>query len=187
VVAGRRRPLHRVERREAVAQAVDLLVDRLLLDMGLAAPDLEALVRAELGRRPDADLDRERERLALTGEIADVELRLADGDDAGAVDRVDVPVRERFTQRLVEHRFAPQPPDHDRRWDLPLTEPGDTHLPSELARSLLDAALDLLGRHFGVDLDARLGELGDVGFHGCWRGHAPDDSFRRCSRGFLVA
>ena len=61
----------------------------------LAPADLESLVLAELGRRTHADLDRERQRLALGGQVADVEVGLADRRDPGLVDRVDVPAAER--------------------------------------------------------------------------------------------
>ena len=65
-------------------------------------------------------------------------------------------------ERLVEHRLAPEPADHDRRGDLAPAEPGDLHLAPEIARGLRDAPLNLFGRHHGFEPDARLGELGDV-------------------------
>ena len=49
---------------------------------------------------------------------------------------------------------------------LPLRKPGIAQLAAELARGLLDAALDLLGGHLGLDADARLGQLGDGGLDG---------------------
>ena len=54
-----------LERGQAVAQALDLGVDRLLVGGGLAALDLDALVGAELGDGAHADLDREGERRAV--------------------------------------------------------------------------------------------------------------------------
>jgi hypothetical protein len=160
-----------VERRQAVAQLLDLLVDLLLLDVGLATADLETLVLAELGDRAHADLDRELERLSFGGKLVrDVELRLSDGRDPGAVDRVGVPAPERAPDGLVEDRLAAEPTDHDRRRHLALTESRDAHLAAELARGLLDAPLDLLGRDFRLDAHARLGQLRDVGFDAAGHG-----------------
>ena len=170
VVAVLGRALHGVERRQPVAQPVDLLVDLGIVDLRLAAADLESLVLAEPGRRAHADLDRERQRLALLRQVADVELGLADRRDAGAVDRVRVPAPERAANRLVEDRVAAQPADHDRRRHLALAEAGYAHLAAELARGLLDAPLDLLGSDFGLDADARLGQLGDAGLDGVSHG-----------------
>ena len=57
---------------------------------------------------------------------------------------------ERAPQRLVEHRLAPQPTDHDGRRHLALAEAGHPHLPAELARGLLEAPFDLLRGHLGL-------------------------------------
>ena len=163
VVAVRGGALHRVERRQPVAQPVDLLVDLGILDLRLAAADLESLVLAELGGRADPDLDRERQRLPLLGHVAHVELGLAYRGDPGAVDRVRVPAPERAPDRLVEDRVAAEPADHHRGRNLALAESGYAHLAAELARGLLDAPLDLLGGDFRLDAHARLGQLGDAG------------------------
>ena len=173
VVARLRGALDGVERRQPVAQPVDLLVDLRIVDMGLAPADLEALVLAELRDRADADLDRELERLPFGGQLVrDIELGLADRRDPGAVDRVRVPAPERAPDGLVEHRLAAEPADHDRRRHLALAKPGHAHLAAELARGLLDAPLDLLGSDLRLDAHARLGQLGDVCLdaigHGMW-------------------
>ena len=150
---------------------LDLLVDLRLLDVGLATADLETLVLAELGGRAHADLDRELERLPFGGKLVrDVELGLSDGRDPGAVDRVGVPAPERAPDGLVEDRLAAEPTDHDRRRHLALAESRDAHLAAELARGLLDAPLDLLGRDFRLDAHARLGQLRDVGFDAAGHG-----------------
>ena len=49
--------LDRLELGEALADALDLAVDDLVGRLGLGLADLEALVLAELGRRPHADLE----------------------------------------------------------------------------------------------------------------------------------
>ena len=61
------RPLDGVERGDAIAQPLQLGVDLLLARLGLAPTDLQAAVFAELGRRHDADLDRELQRLPPGG------------------------------------------------------------------------------------------------------------------------
>ena len=186
VIAVLGRALDGLERREAVAQALELLVDRRSSTCGSRRPTSRPLYSPSLRLRAHADLDRERQRLALGGQLADVELGLADGRDPGRVDRVDVPAAERAAQRLVEHRLAAEPADHDRRRHLALAKAGDPHLAPELAGGLLDAALDLLGGHLGVDAHARLRQLGDACLDRGMGGHAADDSFRACSGGFAA-
>ena len=172
VVAVRCRALDGLECGEAVAQRLEFPVDRRVVDMRLAASDLETLVGTERGDGAHSDLDRERQRLALGGQIADVELGLADGHDPGAVDCVDVPAAERAAKRFVEHRLAAEAADHHRWRDLPLAESRDSHLPPELARCLLEAALNLLRGHLRVDADARFRKLGDACLDRRGRGHA---------------
>ncbi len=70
--------LDRLELGEAVADPLDLAVDDLVGRLGLGLADLEALVLAQLGLRPHADLELEAERLALG---------LGRGDDLDAWDR----------------------------------------------------------------------------------------------------
>src|ERR671915_213358 len=60
----------------------------------------EPLVLARGGGRAHADLDAEVERLALAGQLAHVELGLADGNDRGVVDRGGVPGADRVAHRL---------------------------------------------------------------------------------------
>src|SRR5205085_11302383 len=112
--------------------------------------NLEALVLAELRVGAHAELDRERQRLACSGEVADVQLRLADRCDARRVDRVHVPATKRAAQRLVEHRLAAEATDHDRWRHLALAKSRDPHLATKRLRSLLDAALDFLRGDLGL-------------------------------------
>ncbi len=116
--------------------------------------DLEALVVAELGGRPHADLEVEAQRLALPREVGEVELRVADRMDAGAVDRLGVPAAERAAHRLVEDGLATDALDDDRRRDLALAEAGHPHVLAERIRGALERALDLLGGHLGLDANA---------------------------------
>ena len=166
-VAGGGGALDGLELRHAVAQLLDLLVDRLVLDLGLAAADLEPLVVAELGGRADADLDREAQRLALAGQVLEVEARLADRDHVGGVDGGRVPAGDRLADGLVEHGLAPDALDDHGRRDLALAEAGDAQVLAERAGGDGDALLDLGGGHLGLHADARLGQLGDGGGDGC--------------------
>ena len=68
-----------------------------------------------------------------------------------------------LAQRLVEHRLAAEAADHDGRRNLALAEAGHAHLAPELARGLLHAALDFLGRDLGLDPNSRLRQFGDAG------------------------
>ncbi len=167
VIADLGGPLYGLERRKAVAQALDLSIDRLVIGGRPRGAPPRRPCRPELGVRPHADLDREGQRRTGVGQIADVDVRFADRRDPGRVDRVHVPGPERLAQRLVEHILAAEAPDHHRRRDLALAEAGNLQLVAELASSLLHAALNLCGRDLGLDPHARLGQLGDGGSKCC--------------------
>ena len=53
---------------------------------------------------------------------------------------------------------------------LPLRKPGMLQLPAERGRGALEARLDLLARHLGVEAHAGVGQLGDCGLDGHGRG-----------------
>src|SRR3954452_24290958 len=130
---------------------------------GSPAADLEALVRAELGRRAHADLHGEGQGLALAGQAGHVDLGIAHRHDARGVDRVGVPAAERLAHGLVEDGVAADAPDDHRRGHLAPAEAGHAELAAEGARGLLDALLDLGGGDLRLDAHARLGKLGDGG------------------------
>ena len=165
-VAGLGGALDGLELGHAVAQLLDLAVDRLVGDLGVAAADLEPGVLAERGGRADADLDREAQRLALGGEVLEVEVGLADRHDVGGVDGGRVPAGDRLADGLVEHGLAPDALDDHGRRDLALAEAGDAQVAAERPGGDGDALLDLGGGHLGLDADARLGQLGDRGGDG---------------------
>ena len=121
---------------------------------GLALADLEALVVAELGLRPHADLDREAQRLTRAGQVGEVELGLADGRDPRRVDGGGVPRADRVAHGLVEHRVPAHPLDDHRRRCLARAETGHAQPAAEPAGGLTDAALDLVGGHLGLHAHA---------------------------------
>ena len=154
-----RRALDRLERCERLADALELGLDLLVVDLRLAAPDLDALVLAELRRRHHADLDREGERGALLRQVVEVHLRVADGLDAGVRDRLLVPARQAPPDGLVEHRLAAHLLEHDLRRHLAAAEAGHAHLASELGRGGLQLALERLGRDLHLHAHARVRKL----------------------------
>ena len=109
--------------------ALDLGLDRLVADARLAAADLEALVVAELGLGADADLDREAQRLALAGQLGQVEVGLADRDDRSAPSIAAV-YQPAIDSRTASSSTASRP----TRWmitgggTLPVRKPGTRRL-----------------------------------------------------------
>ena len=158
--------LDRLERGERLAQALELGLHLLLVDLRLAPAHLDALVVAELRRRHHADLDREGERRALLGEVGEVDLRVADGLDPGVRERLLVPGGQPAADRLVEHGLAAHLAQHDLRRHLAAAEAGHAHLAAELRRRALQLALERLGGHLDLHAHARVGELCDVRLHG---------------------
>ena len=146
-----------VQPRERLPQPVELGLDRLLGHLGLAAADLEVLVAPQLCPRGRADLDREAQRLAGGRQLGQVQLRVADGRDARAHDRLLVPLRQRVAHRLLEHRLAPHALDHHRGRHLALPEARELQLATEGGGRALEARLDLLARHLGVEAHAGVG------------------------------
>ena len=116
--------LHRLERGERLADALELGLHLLVVDLRLAAADLDALVVAELRGRHDADLDREGERGALLRQVREVHLRVAHGLDAGVRERLLVPAGQPAANGLVEHRLAADLLEHHLGGTLPLRKPG---------------------------------------------------------------
>ena len=157
------RPVDDLQAREALAHVLQLLLDGLGIGARLAPGDLESAVGAERGAGPHADLEGERERLALLGQLAQVDVGVAHGRDARLVDCRHVPVRQAAANGLVEDRLAADALDDDGRRDLAGAKARDLHLAPELARLDLQRALDLLRGDLDVDAHARLGQLGDGG------------------------
>ena len=158
-------PVHGLEAREALAQPVELGLDRVLGHVRCGPAHLEPLVLAELRLRPNGDLDRERELLAGVRKRRDVELGVADGRDPGLQKRPLIPARERVPQRLLEHGLAADPLHHELRRDLSLPKAGHLHVTGEPAGGALEALLDGFGLDPDVQSDAGVSELGDGGLH----------------------
>ena len=156
-------PLDRLQLGEAFADALDLALDDLVGGLGLGPADLEALVLAELGRRPHADLEFEVERLALG---------LGGGDDLDAGSPTGLmpeSSRPRSYHSGSESRIAScedgaeaEPLDHQRGRRLALAEAGQPHLPGQAAGGALHAASDVLGGNLHLDPHPRVGQLCDA-------------------------
>ena len=99
--------LDRAERGEALAQAVELGLDRLVGNLGLGLADLEPAVVAERRRRADRDLDRERQVLARGRQRR---RRRASGSPTGGIARLEqgplVPLAQRV--RAAPARARPR-------------------------------------------------------------------------------
>src|SRR5205085_2458351 len=102
--------------------------------------------------------------------VADVDLRVTDGSDAGRVHGLLVPVGHALLDRLVEKRRAAQLLDDDLRRNLALAEARNLHV---AARGLCDAlhlALDCIAWYLYFEADAGVAEVGLGG--GNWHGAA---------------
>ena len=136
-----------LEPRRALAQPVDLLVDRLVGDLGLAAADLEALVVAERGLRAHADLDREASAARpAPGSSPMSSCGSPTGTTCASSIAARVPGADRVAHRLVEHGLAARSRwiDHRRR-RLAGAEAGDAQAAAERAWRPARRALDLVG------------------------------------------
>src|SRR5215211_1065853 len=159
-VALPRLPLHGLERGHRLAQPLELGLDLLGIDRWFAPADLNTPPVPELGRRAHPDLDRERERGAPLGQVAEVELGVADGGQAGVVQGLLVPARKRATDGFVENGITPDLLDHDLRRDLALAKAGHAHLAADGAGGRPELMLEGLGRYLHIHADTRLAELG---------------------------
>ena len=131
------------------------------------APDLEALPLAKLGDRPDPDLDRECERLAL-GRAG--RRRRAAGRRS-AVTPESSSARSYHSGRL-SRRACSSTASRPRRWitscggTLPLRKPAIFISPASWPAARSTRLATSVGLDLDLDLDPRLGELSDVCLHG---------------------
>ena len=181
---------------EALAQLVDLGVDRLVADVGCRDLDLQRVVA--LDRDLGTDLD--------DGVELDVAVFLARGDvDLGRRDHVDalgddgfeVELRQRVVQRLVACDLGAEPGFEDAPRRFTGTEAVDLHLVRELAERRVDRTLEVGGRDRDVQTNLVVVEGFDRGLerHGAmqptrgphdvrhqWRHHWRRQSPRRMRR-----
>ena len=149
---------------EALAEAVDLGVERLVVGRRVVELDLELVVAGEVHDGPDLD-----DRVEL-----DVALLLPGGDlDLGRGDRIDVVldhgvgvvVRDAVLQCLLTRDLGPEARLEDAARRLAGAEPGDAHLASELAERGFDRGLEFGRGDRDVELDAVVFERLDRGLH----------------------
>ena len=157
-----RGPLDRLEPRGALAERVQLLVQRALGDLGLGLADLEAGVVAEGGGGPHLDRRLEGQRPGLR-DLLQVEVGVVDRLDAGLGDRLRVPLAERALEHLLHDGVAADALDDHLGRRLAGAEPGDADVPPELADRPLHALLDLVLGDLDVQPDAVLLEVHDLG------------------------
>ena len=152
-----------------LANAVDLLLHRALGNLVGLANGLEALVGTELRR--GRHLQDDREGNALLVGVAQVNLGVADGVNAGGHQRLAVPVVQCAVERLGEDALATHPLHHHVCGHLARAEARDAHA----ARDFLDGAVELLAHLVlgdrDVDLDAVVIKLRE--FNGYGHGYSP--------------
>ncbi len=165
VVAVLGRALGGLEAGEALAQVVQVLLDVLVGDLGVVDGDAERGEVGELELRPDFDLGRERELLAVV-ELRDLDVRLAEGEHVGLLHGLAVELGQRVVHRLGQHRAAADPHVDDARRNLARAEPGDARLLRHLFVSLVEARLELLEGNLDAQPDTGRAQLFDIGLHG---------------------
>src|SRR5436190_5256715 len=161
-IAVLRRALDRLERSERVAQALQLRGHLLVVCLRLAPRRLDALVVAELGLRAHGDLDGERQRRALVGKLAQVDLRMPDRRDVRAVHGLLVPIGNATLNGLAEQLLAADALEDDLGRHLALAEARNLHVATELGGCSVQLALDCFGGHLDVQADARFGQFGRI-------------------------
>ncbi len=166
VVALGGRPVDVDQGAEALAEGLDLGLDVLVGDDRVGDRDLEAGQVGQLDRRADVDLRGELQRVVVV-EAGDVDLGLRQRLQVVVLEGLDVELRERVVDRLVQHRPATDLAVDDGGGDLALAEPGDVDLLRDLAVRRVQVGLQLGKGH----LDGELGPGGaqslDGALHRC--------------------
>ena len=156
VVAVDERVVAVLEVGEAVAELIDLAVDRVVVDRGEVELDAQALVAGELddGTRLDHGVELHRTGFLARG---DLDLRRRDDVDLLGDDRVGVEAGQPVLERLLAPDLGAETRLEETAGRLAGTEPGDAHLVGELAERGVD-------RRFELGLGDRDVELDLVGF-----------------------
>ena len=95
--------------------------------------------------RPQRELGRERERLALAGHALEVDARAIGGVQPRLGDGLADPRRQELAHGLLEDLLAAHALQHDRRRHLALAEAGDLGAVDEVTERVAQVLLDLLG------------------------------------------
>ena len=134
-----------LQRRGGLAHPLQLGVHLVGGDLRLAAPDLDALVVAELGLGPHAHLDGEGQRVPRVGHSLEVDVWIADRGDTRVLQRLLVPARQSVAHGLVEHGLAAHALEHHLSRHLALAKAGDLEVLAELFGCAQQLVLDLVG------------------------------------------
>ena len=165
VVAVLRRALRGLERGEPLAQRRQVLLHVVRRDRGGLHGDRQLGEVGQLELRPDLDLGRERQVLAVV-ELGHLDVRLAEGEHLGLLYGLAVELGQRLVDRLGQHGGAAHPHVNDLRRNPARAEPWDAHLPRHLAVSLVEARLEFLESNFDAQPDTGRAQLFDGGLHG---------------------
>ena len=160
-VALLRGALDDLERAVEVAHAVDLGVERVLVDAGALERDAQPAVAGHLDRRAHLDdgVERDVARLLPAG---DVDLRRGDHVDVVLDDRGRVVLGQRVVQRLLATGQRAEAGFEHLAGRLARAEAGEPHLAGDLLEGGVDRRLELTG----VDLDGQLDLVALEGFDG---------------------
>ena len=151
VVALLGRAVHRLERGETLAQAVDLLVDLAVADLDRRHGDRDGRQVGDRELGTDVDLGGELQRLVVA-ELGDLHLGAAERLDVVLAHRGQDLLRNRLLHGLVQHGAAADPLVDDGRGDLAATEARYLNLRADLPVRLLQARLELVERHLDGEL-----------------------------------
>ena len=137
---------------EAVAETVDLIVDRVVTDGVDGHFDLQLVVAGEVHLRADLDDGFELDvAFFLTG--GDLDLGRRDHVDVVFGHRVDVELGKRVAERLLTRDVGAHAGLEQLARRLARTEAGHPYFPRQLAKRGVDRLLEFTGRNRDVELD----------------------------------
>ena len=137
---------------EPLAQRVDLLVDRRIVDRFVRQLDGQLVVAEESHLRPHFDDGVELD-VAVFFAGGDLDLRRRDDIDVVGLDGLDVVLGERVAQRLLPRRFGSEARLEQLAGRLAGPEAGDAHLARQLLERAVDGSFEFVGRDGDVQLD----------------------------------
>jgi hypothetical protein len=137
---------------EALAQRVDLFVDVVVGDGHERHFDAQLVVPEQLHLRTDLD-NRVELDVAVFLTRGDLDLGRRDDIDVVLVDRFHVVLRQRVLQGLLTRHLAAETRLEQAPGRLAGTKAGDANVPGELAKCIVDRALELGRGDHDVQLD----------------------------------
>ena len=149
---------------EPLAQRVDLLVDRGVVDRGVRQLDPQFVVAEQPHDRAHFDdgFELDVARFLAGG---DLDLRRRDDVDVVGLDRLDVVLGQRVAQRLLARGVGTEARFEQLARRLAGTEAGHAHLARQLLERAVDGPLEFVGRDRDPQLDLVAVEFLDRALH----------------------